>query len=146
MNILELIQKAITELNSDATVNIFTPARDENAALDYSVAAVVIYPNWFGNNKISRGDEIYQNVNYEIDFKVQDEFDTSDSDSAILYENMLTLANSVFFNIHSSFNEYIRDEMTWNFKPIWRENNGTMTGVKVKLTIPERGKKVCNYE
>ena len=158
MNLLSIIQSALTALNSSADAYLFEKSRDENEALEYENPVIVIFPTWSGPANFSQSSEIYNNITYEIDFKTQDEFDNSDdlSDSEKNYSDrstaerireMTILANSVFWYINANKNDFgIENNLEWTtIRPIVRENNGTMSGVKISLTINFKGSTVCDY-
>ena len=155
MNIITLIQDAITALNHNAEVNIFEKSRDENEALEYIVPQIVIFPDWTSRVK-DANLQLQENRVYNIVFKTQDENDNSDADSSKSYndstsvdriEDMATLANSVFRWINNNIDSYsLNKPLEWSSpSPILRENNGTMSGVEIKLTANFLGDFICNY-
>jgi hypothetical protein len=158
MNLLSIIQNVLSALNSEAEAYLFEKSRDENEALEYTNPVVIIFPDWSGPSEFSQGLEINSQLLYNIDFKTQDEFDNSDdlSDSdknysdrstATRIQEMNTLANSVFWYINANKNTYgIEQIINYTIvRPIIRENNGTMSGIKIQATIQFKGDKVCDY-
>lgn len=157
MNIISIIQTALTALQSDAELFLLERARAENEELDHEGDIIVIYPDWTSSNEFNQALEISTNRTYNIDFKTPDEWDNSDDNLPTAYEsltsadrieNMEKLANSIFWYIANNNDLWpeINRRPTWRVRnPILRANNGTMSGVSIQLTINFKGEKVCQY-
>ncbi len=157
MNIITLIQTALTALNSNAEVFLLSEPRAQNEELEHTGTAIIVYPDWDSENRLTQGLEITEIRRYNIDFKTPDEWDNSDNNSSTSYnsitsvdriEEMNTLANSVFMWIAAKADEfpYLNKMPSWRKpSPILRAGNGTMSGVNVKLTLDIKGDYKCNY-
>ena len=157
MNIITIIQAALTALNSTAEIFLLERARAENEELNHTGDVVIVYPDWKTTNELTQSLEAIKTRIYNIDFKTLDEWDNSDDDLTKSYdgsssvdriEDMEILADSVFFyisNNNSLFPE-IQKKLAWRTQePILRANNGTMSGVSVQLTVVFSGDRVCDY-
>lgn len=157
MNILQVIQDAITAINANANVYLYEKSRDENESLNYTTPVIIIFPDWTTSNNFSQGNEILKQRIYNIDFKTQDEFDNSDADITKSYnditsvdriEAMEVLCNSLLYWIQANQDTYnIEGRLIWTTpRPILRENSGTMSGIRIRLTINFKGEKICDYD
>ncbi len=157
MNIISIIQTALTALQSEAELFLLERARAENEELNHESDVIVVYPDWTSSNEFNSSLEINSERVYNIDFKTPDEWDNSDGNLPTAYEsltsadrieNMEKLANSVFFYIANNNDLWpeITKKPKWRARnPILRANNGTMSGVCIQLTINFKGEKVCQY-
>ena len=157
MNIITIIQSALTALNNDADLFLLEKSRAENEELENTTDTIVVFPDWRTTNTFTQSLEINKTRVYNIDFKTPDEWDNSDGNAPTAYEsetsadrieNMEVLADSVFNYISSNNNLFpeIREKLRWTSpRPILRANNGTMSGVTVQLTIVFSGTVVCDY-
>lgn len=157
MNIITIIQTALTALQSDAELFLLERARAENEELNHESDVIVVYPDWTSSNEFNAGLEIISNITYNIDFKTPDEWDNSDDNLPTSYESktsadriekMETLANSVFYYITKNNDLWpeINTKLRWRLRnPILRANNGTMSGVSIQLTVNFKGEKLCDY-
>lgn len=157
MNIITIIQAALTALNNDADLFLLEKSRAENEELNHTKDVIVVYPDWRDNDSFTQSLEISTNRVYNIDFKTLDEWDNSDNNESKSYnsetsveriEAMKTLANSVFNYISSHNNLFpeITQKLKWTSpRPILRANNGTMSGVTVQLTVVFSGDFVCGF-
>lgn len=155
MNIITTIQTALTALHSDAELFLLEQARAENEELEHIGDTIVVFPDWRGSTQFNQGLEAITTRVYNIDFKALDEWDNSDNDplkaynattSVDIIERMSTLVRSVFTYITANnglFPEIV-EKLRWTEpRPILRENNGTMSGVKVQLTVVFKGERIC---
>jgi len=157
MNIITIIQTALTALNSDAELFLLEESRADNEELEHTGDTIVVFPDWKTNNELSQGLELMKTRNYNIAFKTIDEWDNSDDDETKSYddetsidriERMEQLADSVFSYITAKNIDFpeIQQKLKWKSpRPILRANNGTMSGVLVELTIVFSGKRICDY-
>lgn len=158
MNIIQLIQDALTALNSDAEVLLLEQSRAENEELEHTGDTIIVYPDWTANNEFSSALEINTTRTYNIVFKTIDEWDNSDNKKETSYnsktsvdriEEMTTLSNSVMRWIANNRDEYeeIVSKPSWSSpRPILRENNGTMSGVVLRMSILLTGNIQCNFD
>lgn len=158
MNIITIIQSALTALNNSSELFLLEKSRAENEELNHGKDVIIVFPDWKTTNTLNQGMEIIKNRIYNIDFKTPDEWDNSDSNLSTSYESktsadkiedMEKLADSIFNYISSNNDLFpeIRQKLTWKtINPILRANNGTMSGVSIQLIINFSGEKVCNYE
>lgn len=157
MNIIAIIQAALTALNSDADLFLLEEHRADNEELEHTKDTIVVFPDWSSDDTLTSGLEVIEKRKYNIDFKTPDEWDNSDGVTSKAYnseasvdriERMKTLANSVFVWISANnllFPE-IQQKLKWRSpQPILRANNGTMSGVKVELTVVFSGNVVCDF-
>ena len=157
MNILTIIQTALTNLNSTAELFLLEKSRSENEELNHIGEVIVIFPDWKTQTDLNQGMEINKKRIYNIDFKTVDEWDNSeafvtktyeDTTSIDRIEKMEILADSIFSYI-SSHNELfpeIGKKLVWKtLNPILRANNGTMSGVSIQLTIEFSTDRICDY-
>ncbi len=157
MNIITIIQAALTALNNNAELFLLEKSRAENEELNHESDVIVVYPDWRDTDSFTQALEISTTRVYNIDFKTLEDWDNSDNDPSKSYngetsvdkiEKMNTLANSVFHYITSKNNLFpeIREKLRWTSpRPILRANNGTMSGVSIQLTIVFSGERVCDY-
>ena len=157
MNIITTIQAALTALNSNAELFLLERARAENEELNHTDTVIVVYPDWKSNNKLSQGIELMKTQIYNIDFKTLDEWDNSDGNLPTAYDSktsvqrideMEVLADSIFSYISAQNGLFpeIQEKLRWEMTaPILRANNGTMSGVSVRLTIVTSGIRICNF-
>ena len=157
MNIITIIQEALTALNNDADLFLLEKSRAENMELENTTDTIIVYPDWRTTNTFTQSLELNKNRVYNIDFKTPDEWDNSDGNESKSYndktsseriEDMKILANSVYSYITANNNLYpdSREKLKWrNHRTILREGNGTMSGVSTRLTIVFSGDRVCDY-
>lgn len=157
MNIITIIQAALTALNNDAELFLLEKSRAENEELEHTTDTIVVYPDWRTTSIFTQSMEINKTRIYNIDFKTLDEWDNSDNVAANAYdsettvnkiENMSVLANSIFHYINLNnnlFPEIIEKLRFTEPRPILRANNGTMSGVTVQLTVIFKGTIICDY-
>lgn len=157
MNIITVIQTALTALNNDAELFLLEKPRAENEELNHTGDVIVVYPDWRTTNILNQGVELVKTRIYNIDFKTLDEWDNSDNNIPTSYESktsiskiedMETLADSVFSYITANSDLFpeLRENLKWGApEPILRQGNGTMSGVSVRLTIAFAGDVVCDY-
>lgn len=157
MNIISIIQTALTALQSDAGLFLLERSRAENEELNHESNVIVVYPDWTSSNEFNAGLEIVSTRVYNIDFKTPDEWDNSDGNLPTAYESktsadriesMERLANSVFWYISKNNDLWpeITMKLRWRVRnPILRANNGTMSGVSIQLTVNFKGEKLCDY-
>jgi hypothetical protein len=155
MNIITIIQTALTALNSESELFLLERSRAENEELNHTSDVVIVLPDWRGQSQFTQALEITTRRTYNIHFKTLDEWDNSDNNIPTSYESetsvdkierMETLANSVFYYIQKNSNLFpeIIKKLTWSIpRPILRANNGTMTGVEVQLNITFKGERNC---
>lgn len=157
MNIITVLQTALTALNNNAELFLLEKARAENEELNHTGTVIVVYPDWKTTNKLSQGFELLKTRIYNIDFKTLDEWDNSDNNLLTSYdskttteriEDMEIMADSLFSYIskeNGTFPE-IQEKLKWEMvSPILRANNGTMSGVSVRLTMVFSGQRICDY-
>lgn len=151
MNIYTAIQEVITALSQDVNIVVFDDARDELEELEYTTPIILIASDWTSKTSYQNFQLIKEYI-YNLEFKKRDEWDNSDIDTAKSYtqtsidivEEMTILADSVLACISASPNYNFIEPFTWSSPaPILRENTGTMTGIKVRVTIKEYGTKIC---
>lgn len=157
MNILTIIQTALTALNSNAELFLLERARAENEELNHEKDVIIVFPDWKITNIFNQGLEIFESRIYNIDFKTPDEWDNSDGNLPTAYESltsadriekMIKLSNSIFWYIckNNGLFPEIREKLQWKtLNPILRANNGTMSGVSIQLTVVFTGEKECDY-
>ncbi len=160
MNIITIIQAALVALNSSAELFLLEESRADNEELEHTGDTVVVFPDWKTSTNINQGGELVKTRRYNIIFKTPDEWDNSDNNESKSYdgettieriEAMETLADSVFSYIsinpsQNSLFDAIREPLRWEYsEPIIRANNGTMSGVKARLTVIFRGDVVCVF-
>jgi hypothetical protein len=157
LNIITVIQTALIALNSDAELFLLEQSRAENEELNHTGDVIIVYPDWESRTEFNQSLEAITTTVYNIVFKTLDEWDNSDDDLTKSYDNstsvdrieaMEKLARSVFWYISANNDLFpeIKEKLKWTSpKPILRENNGTMTGVKTKLTVNYIGERVCDY-
>ena len=157
MNIITTIQAALTALNSTAELFLLEESRAENEELENTGDTIVVFINDTDNNELTQGMELHTTAVYDIDFKTPDEWDNSDGNNTLSYnsaassvriENMKVLANSVFTYITAKNDLFpeITEKLKWKKRrTILREGNGTMSGVKIQLTVVFSGDRICDY-
>lgn len=157
MNIIETIQTALDALNNDADLFLLELSRSENEELEHTKDTIIVSPDWRTTNSFTQALELRKTREYNIVFKTPDEWDNSDNNVSTSYnsetstdriENMEILADSVFSYISNNNNLFpeIMEKLKWSSpRPILRANNGTMSGVEIKLTIVFSGERVCDY-
>ena len=157
MNIITIIQAALTARNNNADLFLLEKSRAENEELNHTKDIIVVYPDWRTTNTFNQGLELIKTRVYNIDFKTPDEWDNSDDNTPTSYEaktsadrieNMEVLADSVFSYItaHNNLFPGIREKLRWTSpNPILRANNSTMSGVSIQLTIVFSGEIICDY-
>ena len=155
MNIITIIQTALTALNSDADLFLLEENRANDAELEHIKDTIVVFPDWKTENELTQGLEIIKTRKYKIDFKTPDEWDNSDNNLPTSYnsttsvdriERMEILADSVFsyITLNNGLWPEIQSMLVWRFpEPILRANNGTMSGVRCELTIKFSGDRIC---
>lgn len=157
MNIISIIQTALTALNSNAELFLLERARSENEELNHEKDVIIVFPDWKTSTILTQGLELSKARVYNIDFKTPDEWDNSDGNLPTAYDSLTSadrieamekLADSIFWYIcanNSLFSE-IREKLQWKtLNPILRANNGTMSGVSIQLTVTFTGEKECDY-
>jgi hypothetical protein len=157
MNLITIIQSALTALNNTSELFLLERARAENEELNHEKDVIVIFPDWRTSTILTQGMELSKARVYNIDFKTPDEWDNSDGSLPTSYESktsadrieaMETLADSIFHYI-SSLNDLfpeIKSKLQWKtLNPILRANNGTMSGVSIQLTVTFTGENICDY-
>lgn len=157
MNIISIIQTALTALNSNAELFLLERARAENEELNHEKDVIIIYPDWKTSTILTQSLELSKARVYNIDFKTPDEWDNSDGNLPTAYESktsadrmeaMEKLADSIFWYIckNNGLFPEIREKLQWKtLNPILRANNGTMSGVSIQLTVVFTGEKECDY-
>lgn len=157
MNIATIIQAALTALKSSAEVLLLEQSRAENEELNHITDVVIIYPDWSIAKEFSQGLEINSRITYNIVFKTQDEWDNSDNNTPTSYQsktsvdrinNMEILCDSVMWWIANNMDLYdeIIEKPSWTIpRPLLRENNGTMSGVRVRMSILYKGQTKCDF-
>lgn len=157
MNIITTIQAALDALNNDADLFLLEQSRAENEELNHTKDTIVVSPDWRTGNDFTQSLELRKKREYNIVFKTPDEWDNSDNNASNSYnsstsvdriEAMEVLADSVFFYISNNNNLFpeILEKLKWSSpRPILRANNGTMSGVEIKLTVVFSGDRVCDY-
>jgi len=128
-------------------------SRAENEELEHTGTVIVVHPDWSTTSQLNQGMELLKTRVYNIDFKTLDEWDNSDSDnndygasSVALIESMEVLADSIFSFIAARNDLFpeIRNQLKWKTNDlILREGNGTMSGVRIQLTIVFTGERIC---
>ncbi|MFA6185472.1 MAG: hypothetical protein WC720_05010 [Candidatus Shapirobacteria bacterium] len=158
MNLITIIQSALTALNNTSELFLLERARAENEELNHEKDVIVIFPDWRTSTILTQGMELSKARVYNIDFKTPDEWDNSDGSLPTSYESktsadrielMETLADSIFSYISSRNDLFpeIKSKLQWKtLNPILRANNGTMSGVSIQLTVVFAGEKICDYE
>ncbi len=155
MNIITYIKTAISNLSLDADVFLFTKARAENEELEHTKDTIIVYPDWRTTNVVTPAMSINKQRVYNIDFKTLDEWDNSDNNILTSYsettldkiERMEILADKIFLYItaHKELFINVNDKLAWRMvEPIVRQNNGTMSGVSIELTIKFNNIVNCN--
>ncbi len=157
MNILAIIQTALTALNNNSGLFLLERSRAENEELNHENSVIIVYPDWKTINKLNQGIEVSKSITYNIDFKTLDEWDNSDVTTPTSYnslssanriESMEVLADSIFSYISANNDLFpeIVEKLQWKgLNPILRANNGTMSGVSIQLTIVFKGQRICDY-
>lgn len=157
MNIITIIQTALTALNNNAELFLLEKSRAENEELEHTGDVIVVYTDWKTTNILNQGMELLKTRIYNIDFKTLDEWDNSDDKISTSYqsktsvdriEDMEVLADSIFSYITSNNGLFpeIKEKLKWRAsEPILRANNGTMSGVSIQLTVVFSGPRICNY-
>jgi hypothetical protein len=157
LNIITTIQAALTALNSTAELFLLEESRAENEELEHTGDVIIVKPDWKTTNEFSQSLELIKTRVYNIDFKTLDEWDNSDGQAATSYEaktsadrieDMEILADSVFSYISANNNLFpeIQKKLQWRQNNvILRANNGTMSGVKIQLTVVFSGTRICDY-
>ena len=79
MNIITVIQTALTALNSDAQIFLLEKSREAHEELEHTGSVIVISPDWTTANQLTQGLELFKKRVYNINFKALDEFDNSDN-------------------------------------------------------------------
>jgi hypothetical protein len=155
MNIITIIQSALTALDNSAELFLLEHARAENEELNHESDVIIVYPDWRTSTILTAGMELSKARVYNIDFKTPDEWDNSDGNlptsydsltSATRIENMEKLADSIFrwITINNGLFPEINEKLQWKtLNPILRANNGTMSGVSIQLTISFKGEFDC---
>ena len=158
MNIITIIQSALTALNNTSELFLLERARAENEELNHEKDVIIVFPDWRTSTILTQGMELSKSRVYNIDFKTPDEWDNSDGNVPTSYESktsadrieaMETLADSIFSVISSNNGLFpeIKSKLQWKtLNPILRANNGTMSGVSIQLTVMFSGEKICDYE
>jgi hypothetical protein len=157
MNLISLIQSALTALNNSASVYLLERARAENEELNHTGDVIIVYPDWKTTTTLTQGMELHKSRVYNIDIKTLDEWDNSDNNIPTSYnskasseriEDMEILCDSIFTYINANNENFpeITEKLQWKSKePILRKNNGTMSGVSIQLTIVFKGTRICTY-
>lgn len=157
MNIITIIQSALTALNNTSELFLLERARAENEELNHEKDVIIVYPDWRTTTTLTQGMELSKSRVYNIDFKTPDEWDNSDGNVPTAYESktsadrieaMETLADSIFWHISKNNDLYpeLKEKLKWKtLNPILRANNGTMSGVSIQLTVMFSGEKICDY-
>ena len=152
MDIYNAIRQAVADLNSTATVLLLEATRAENEELEYTCDVIVLNPDWTTNSVFNQAFLLMNTSTYNIDFKTLDEWDNSDNNSVDygqssveLINAMELLANSVFMNVSRNENYNLESPLKWSTEPILRANNGTMSGVRVRLTAVYPANTICTY-
>lgn len=157
MNIITIIQTALTARNNSAGLFLLERARAENEELNHENDVIVVYPDWRTTNMLTQSLELIKTRVYNIDFKTLDEWDNSDGNTPTAYDSLTSadrielmevLADSVFSYIsrHNELFPEIQEVLSWRvLNPILRANNGTMSGVSVQLTVVFSGDRTCDY-
>jgi hypothetical protein len=155
MNIITIIQSALTALDNSAELFLLEKSRAENEELNHESDVIIVYPDWRTSTILTAGMELSKARVYNIDFKTPDEWDNSDGNlptsydsltSATRIENMEKLADSIFrwITINNGLFPEINEKLQWKtLNPILRANNGTMSGVSIQLTISFKGEFDC---
>lgn len=158
MNIITIIQSALTALNNTSELFLLERARAENEELNHEKDVIIVFPDWRTSTILTQSMELSKSRVYNIDFKTPDEWDNSDGNAPTAYESktsadrieaMETLADSIFAYISQNNGLFpeIKSKLQWKtLNPILRANNGTMSGVSVQLTVMFSGEKICDYE
>lgn len=158
MNIITIIQSALTAMNNTSELFLLERARAENEELNHEKDVIIVFPDWRTSTILTQGMELSKSRVYNIDFKTPDEWDNSDGNVPTSYESktsadrieaMETLADSIFSFISSNNGLFpeIKSKLQWKtLNPILRANNGTMSGVSIQLTVMFSGEKICDYE
>lgn len=157
MNIINTIQAALTALNNNADLFLLEQSRAENEEINHTKDTIIVFPDWRTTNDFTQSLELRKKREYNIVFKTPDEWDNSDNNASTSYESktsanrvedMEILADSIFFYITNNNNLFpeILEKLKWSSpRPILRANNGTMSGVEIKLTVIFSGDRVCDY-
>jgi hypothetical protein len=157
MNIITTIQTALTALNNTAELFLMEQSRAENEELNHNGDVVIVFPDWRTTNVLTQSLELMKTRVYNMVFKTPDEWDNSDGNVPTAYESktsaqriedMEILADSVFSYIAANNDLFpeIMKKPTWTSpKPILREGNSTMSGVRVQFTVTFSGNRVCDY-
>jgi hypothetical protein len=158
MNIIIIIQSALTALNNTSELFLLERASAENEELNHEMDVIIVFPDWKTNTALTSGMELSKTRTYNIDFKTLDEWDNSDGSLPTAYDSktsadrieaMETLADSIFSYISSRNDLFpeIKAKLQWKtLNPILRANNGTMSGVSIQLTVTFAGEKICDYD
>jgi hypothetical protein len=158
MNIITIIQSALTAMNNTSELFLLERARAENEELNHEKDVIIVFPDWRTSTILTQGMELSKSRVYNIDFKTPDEWDNSDGNAPTAYESktsadrieaMETLADSIFAYISQNNGLFpeIKSKLQWKtLNPILRANNGTMSGVSIQLTVMFSGEKICDYE
>lgn len=157
MNITTIIQTALTALNSSAELFLLEEHRANNEELEHTGDTIVVFPDWKTENSLNQGLEVIKTRKYNMVFKTIDEWDNSLNKIEKSYdgktsldriEEMEVLADSVFSYITAK-NEFwpeIQQKLKWRYPtPILKSGNGTMSGVKVELTVVFSGNVGCDF-
>ena len=95
MNILTIIQTALTNLNSTAELFLLEKSRSENEELNHVGEVIVIFPDWKTQTDLNQGMEINKKRTYNIDFKTLDEWDNSEAFVTKTYEDTTSIDRKI---------------------------------------------------
>ena len=152
MNIITLIQTALTALVNDSGLFLLDRSEAESNELNHTSSVVIVYPDWTEKDT-PQNFELLVNRSYNMVFKMPDEWDNSTGQTVTSYEaktsvdrieEMSQLANSVFMYLYNNMDTLKLRSISWNKpKPVLRANLGTMSGVEIKLDIEFTGEFNC---
>jgi len=154
MTIYTLIKEALTTVNSSATIHVLDEARTESESLNWNGVHIIINPEFSSNIESTFGGELINTTQYRIKFLTIDEWDNpdysenSEEHSLSLIKQMTDLMNTVFWHIIMRPDIYLPNNAAkkWSSKPIYRENNSTMSGVNATFNLPLIDTLICSYE
>jgi len=152
MTIYDLITDALNAVSSGATVHVLDEVRTETESLNWNGVHIIINPEFSSNIESTFGGELINTTQYRIKFLTIDEWDNPNYNAAnhtlSIIEAMKDLMNTVFWHIIMRPDVYIPSNAAkkWSYKPIYRENNSTMSGVNATFNFPNIDNLICNYE
>jgi len=154
MTIYNLIKDALIKVKSSATIHVLNEGRTESESLNWNGVHIIIHPEFSSNVEFTHGAELINTTQYRIKFLTIDEWDSpdysenSEEHSLNLIKQMTDLMNTVFWHIIMRPDVYLPNNAAkkWSSKPVYRENNSTMSGINATFNLPLIDNLICSYE